>query len=285
MTDRIDLSKLPPPDIVEILDFEDIYQEILSVFRALYPGWTAVLESSPAVKLLEVTAYREMLLRARITDAGRAVMLAYAVGADLDHLIALLGVKRLDAEFDARLRTRAQLSLESLSTAGPTLAYVFHALSASTAVRDVKVDSPQPGRVRIIVLAEPSEDCPDGVPGEALLQAVDAKVSANDVRPLTDQVSVIPAEIIHYHVRADLYLASLVGADVVAAEAQSALTGYVEQQFGLGRDVTISGLHAALHRAGVTRVDLIAPEDNLVVAPSQAARCDEIAIAVAGVEI
>ncbi len=76
MTQRIDLSRIDPPEVVESLDFEAIYQEMMDEFRRLYPDWTAALESDPVVKLLEVAAYREMLVRARINDAARAVMQA-----------------------------------------------------------------------------------------------------------------------------------------------------------------------------------------------------------------
>ena len=283
MTQRIDLSRIAPPEVVESLDFEAIYQEMMDEFRRLYPDWTAALESDPVVKLLEVAAYREMLVRARINDAARAVMLAYAGGADLEHLAALLGVTRIEDETDTRLRARTQLSLEGFSTAGPTLSYVFHALSASQEVRDVTVSSPEKGRVRVVVLAEPSETYPNGVPDAALIAAVNAKVSADDVRPLTDFVSVIPAEVMLYTVRADLLVASGPDAEVVLASAQAALENYVEQQFGLGRDVTISGLHAALHQVGVTRVDLIQPAATMNIEPHQAARCSGFDIRISGV--
>ena len=283
MTQRIDLSRIAPPEVVESLDFEAIYQEMMDEFRRIYPDWTAALESDPVVKLLEVAAYREMLIRARINDAARAVMLAYAGGSDLEHLAALFGVTRLNDETDTRLRARTQLSLEGFSTAGPTLSYVFHALSASQEVRDVTVSSPEPGQVRVVVLAEPSDTYPNGVPNAALIQSVDAKVSAEDVRPLTDFVSVIPAEVILYTVRVDLLVASGPDAAVVLASAETALSSYVEQQFGLGRDVTISGLHAALHQVGVTRVDLIQPAATMNIEPHQAARCSGFEIRISGV--
>ncbi|MCW5319627.1 baseplate assembly protein [Verminephrobacter aporrectodeae subsp. tuberculatae] len=283
MSRRIDLSRIAPPEVVESLAFETIYQEMKDAFRRLHPQWTASLESDPVVKLLEVAAYREMLVRARVNDAARAVMLAYAGGSDLEHLAVLLGVTRLEGETDTRLRTRTQLSLEGFSTAGPALSYVFHALSASQEVRDVTVSSPEPGRVRVVVLAEPSATHLDGVPDAALIRAVDAKVSAEDVRPLTDQVSVVPAQVILYSVRADLQVASGPDAQVVLTSAQAALDAYVQQQFGLGRDVTVSGLHAALHQAGVTRVDLIEPTASKTIEPHQAARCSGTTVRIAGV--
>lgn len=285
MTQRIDLSRIAAPEVVESLSFEAIYQGMLEEFRRLCPDWSAALESDPVVKLLEVAAYREMLLRARINDASRAVMLAYAGGADLEHLAALLGVTRLDGESDDRLRARTQLSLEGFSTAGPSLSYVFHALSASQEVRDITVSSPAPGEVRVVVLAEPSEAHPNGVPSVALQQAVEATVSAEDVRPLTDYVTVVPAEVILYTVRADLVVASGPDSEVVRLRAIAALDAYAAQQFGLGRDVTISGLHSALHQVGVTRVDLILPAANMTIDPHQVARCTGHDIRVVGVTV
>jgi len=50
----IDLSALDPPDLVETLDFEELYQRKLEHFKRIYPDWTAALESDPVVKLLEL---------------------------------------------------------------------------------------------------------------------------------------------------------------------------------------------------------------------------------------
>jgi len=52
------------------------------------------VESDPAYKILEVAAYREMLLRARINSAAKAVMLPYATGSDLDVLGSLFRTSR-----------------------------------------------------------------------------------------------------------------------------------------------------------------------------------------------
>jgi phage-related baseplate assembly protein len=130
----IDLAKLPSPEVVEQLDYEQILATMLDDLRARDEHFTALVESDPAYKILEVAAYRELVLRARINDACRAVMLAYAQGGDLENLAAFFGVQRqlVDPgnsesipavaptyEDDDRLRKRVQLSLEGHSTAGP----------------------------------------------------------------------------------------------------------------------------------------------------------------------
>ena len=122
----VDLSALPAPQVLEPLDFEALYEEELETFRG-YMGdnWSAELESDPVVKLLELSAYRRMQNRARVNDAAKAQLLAYAEEGDLDHLAGNVNLKRLVIqqqdllavppvvevkEFDDALRERVQLA-------------------------------------------------------------------------------------------------------------------------------------------------------------------------------
>ncbi|AIM71706.1 baseplate J/gp47 family protein [Salmonella enterica] len=83
----IDLSRLPPPQIVDVPDFETLLAERKAAFVALYPvdeqdavRRTLALESEPVTKLLQESTYREILLRQRINEAAQAVMVAYSMG-------------------------------------------------------------------------------------------------------------------------------------------------------------------------------------------------------------
>ncbi|NUV21848.1 hypothetical protein MS6204_00731 [Escherichia coli] len=98
----IDLSQLPAPQIVDVPGFETLLAERKAEFVALHPKdeqeaviRTLELESEPATKLLQENAYRELLLRQRINEAAQAVMVAYAMGGDLDQLAANYNVTRL----------------------------------------------------------------------------------------------------------------------------------------------------------------------------------------------
>lgn len=295
MSTAINLSALSTPDVVEELDFETLLDQEKAALLAEYPEYAEALalESEPLTILIQRMVYAALNLRGRVNDAARAVMLATAVGADLDHLAALLNVQRqpLDPgdaaanppipatwESDARLRERCQLAWEGLSTAGPRGGYVYHALSASPEVLDASATSPNPGEVVVSVLATDG----DGTPDAALLAAVDDAVNADEVRPLTDQVSVVAAEIIPYSVVAELTLFSGPDNTVVRAAAESAVQAYVSEHHRLGHDITISGLHQALHQPGVQRVALTAPAAEISVTDRQAAWCDGVAITVGG---
>lgn len=289
----IDLAKLPAPDVVESLDFETILADMRRDLQQRDPSFSAVLDSDPAIKILQVAAYRELLLRARINDACRAVMLSYARGADLEQLAAFFGVQRqviqigdshaippipTRYESDDRLRKRTQLSLEGHSTAGPIGSYVFHALAASARIKDVDVASPTPGRVVVSVLSVDGI----GIPDDVLLAQVAAKLNGKDVRPLTDQVSVQKAQILRYRVAAQLVLYDGPDAEVVRRAAENKVSAYVAQHHLLGNDITLSGLYAALHQEGVQRVILLQPTTDLVVAPDTAAWCEDISVVVSG---
>lgn len=289
---QIDLSQLPAPKVVEALDFETILASIKANILAAMPELSDVmaLESEPLVKLAEALAYVALTHRARVNDAAEAVMLAFATGTDLDHLAALFGVERLLVaaatettgavyEADAALRLRTQLSLEAFTTAGSIGAYEYHARTASALVADVSVTTPEPGTVLVTILSTEG----DGTPDAALLAQVNAALSAEEVRPLCDAVIVAAPELLTYGVVAELVVAGGPDTSVVLEQAQEAVVAYVAAVHALGGTVAISGLHAALHQAGVTRATLTSPAADIETTPLQAPICTAITISIAGV--
>jgi phage-related baseplate assembly protein len=291
----VDLALLPFPDAIESLDYETILTAMLADLQVRDPLFSALVESDPAFKIMEVCAYRELLLRQRVNEAVKAVTLAYAEKADLEQIAARYDVQRLQLlaedldttpataalfEDDDSLRRRVQLSFEGFSTAGPEGAYVFHALGADADVLDVAVSSPAPGVVSVAVLSRAG----DGTPSPQLLAAVDATLSADKVRPLTDNLNVVPGNIINYSVTASLVLFDGPDASVVIATARAAMQAYANASHRLGRDLTLSGVYAALHQPGVQRVVLATPAANIVTAWNQAAYCGGISLSLGGAD-
>jgi phage-related baseplate assembly protein len=288
----VDLSRLPPPDVVQPLDYEAILAELIADLQARLPEFDAFLESDPAIKALQIVAYRELILRQRVNDAGRAVLVAYAAGGDLDNLSALFGVTRRELvpadpetgappvmEADEDLRRRVLLAPDSYSVAGPRFAYVYHALSADGDVLDASATSPAPGEVVISVLSRIG----DGEASPELLAAVDSVVGADDVRPLTDEVTVQSAAIVPFEVEAALTLYAGPDAMLIEQTAETALTALLAQQHRLGRDVTRSAIIAALHVAGVQNVNLVSPAADVAVSETQAAWASSVSVTVAGI--
>ncbi|AUY25613.1 MAG: baseplate assembly protein [Mixta calida] len=296
----IDLSQLPAPDVVEVLDYETLLAERKATLISLYPAEqqaaiarTLALESEPIVKLLQENAYREVILRQRVNEAAQANMVAYASDGDLDQLGANNGVPRLTLtpadnttipptpavmESDDDFRLRVASAFEGLSVAGPTGAYEYHAKSADGRVADASAISPSPACVTVTVLSREGN-------GEApadLLAVVDAALNDEDVRPVADRVTVQSASIVNYAVEAVLYLYPGPEAEPVRAAAEKKLAAFVSAQARLGRDIRKSALYAALHVEGVQRVELAQPAADVVLDKTQAAYCTGYSITVGG---
>ena len=271
MSELVDLSKLDAPKVLEDLDFETLLAERKQEFTNLFdeserPFWQSrlSLESEPITKLLQEVVYLQLLERTRINQAAQATMLAYATGSDLDVIAANYNVKRLLIqaednsttppkpaiyEDDAELRLRTQLAFEGMSVAGPRSAYVFHAKSAHADGADVSV-----------------------------LKAVRERLNDENIRPIGDRVTVQSATIQTYEIRAKLHLYRGPEYEAIKAEAMKKLTAYAVEKRRLGRDISLSGIYAALHLEGVQRVELLAPTADIVLPSSKSGYCTNINI-------
>lgn len=300
MSGTIDLSQLPPPVVVESLDFETLFAQRKAAFIAMYPedeqeeiARTLELESEPITMLLEENCYRELLLRQRVNEAARAVMLAYSTDSDLDNLAVNFNVERLTIqeeddsvtppieavmESDADLRTRTQQAFEGLSVAGPTAAYEFWGRSADGRVADISAVSPAPACVTISVLSREG----DGTASDDLLSVVAAALNDEEVRPVADRVTVQSAEIVPYQIDATLYIYPGPEAEPVRQASEQQLQAYIAAQNRLGRDIRLSAIYAALHVEGVQRVELAQPVADIVLSDYQASHCTEYTITVGG---
>lgn len=321
----IDLSDLPPPALVDQPDFETRLAAKIARLVTTLPEFSALVESDPAIKLLESDSYDEMLLAQACNDAARQMLIAFATGANLEQLGAFYGVTRLVItaadpetgapavmESDEELRRRILLAPHSFSVAGPERAYAYHAQSASGDVLDAGATSPEsddivelvmgvladhaaagplvaamaaalgsavwPGTVIVSVLSRTGDGT---APGDTL-DAVEAMLTDDAVRPLTDEVIVQSADIVEFLIAAQLWLYAGPDPDLILQTAIDSLNALLARARRLGRDIPRSAIVAALHVAGVQRVELTAPAADVVITPLQAAWATDIAVVIAG---
>ncbi len=287
----VDLSRFDPPTIVEQLDFETIFQRKVARVRALLPSFDATVDSDPAVKVLQVATYDELLLRQDFNERLQKRLVAYATGSTLDHLGAQIGVARLVAtpgnpvtgaaavyEADDSFRARIVLGPEGFSVAGPELAYVKHAKDASGLVLDASATSPAPGEVLVTVLSAEG----DGTASADLLERVRAIVAGDAIRPLGDLVSVAPATQRRFALIANLWTFAGPDPSLILTSARDKLARYLADSRKLGRDITMSGLYAALTVEGVQRVEIGSPAVSIVCDLTQAALCTAVTVTHAG---
>lgn len=318
----IDLSSLPAPQAVEQIRYEQILADMLADLRQRDPAYNTLSEADPAYKILEVCAYREAMLRQRENNKTRSLMLAFATGSDLDHLGVTYfnGTARLVLqaaapqatpplplvlESDDDYRNRLLLQPEGESVAGPEGSYVFHTLSAHPDVADASAHSPWPAGVVITLLGRSGP-----LPSAAAVAAVAAELRASLVlplpdspipaakdlpeperytsgglRPVADRVILRPATLVQYRIEADITTPTGPDSSLIGKQIAANLIAYKDAPRRLGRDVAKSAIYAALHVAGVERVDLIAPAKDLMLDGTQASVCTGITVRINSIKI
>ncbi len=286
----IDLTALPAPAVLETLDFEAVYQAELATYRELMgEDWSAPLESDPVTKLLELGAYRRLQNRARVNDAAKALLLAYATGSDLDQLAANVSLQRLVVqaedlaavppvaavlEEDDALRERVQLVYEGLTTAGPRNSYILHARNASGLVADATAESPSPATVVVTVLSLEA----NGTAPVELLDTVSAYLNDDDVRPVGDRLTVQSAQVLPYRIDAKVYMVTNGPEnEAILASCRERLQAWINPRRRLGIEVARSGIDAQLHISGVSRVELTGWAD-IKPSKAQAAWCEGFSV-------
>lgn len=165
---------------------------------------------------------------------------------------------------DEKFRERIRLAPATLSTAGPESAYRYYALSADPEIIDVAIDSPSACVINIYPLMAGG-----AVPDQDTLDKVEEVCSAEDVRPMTDQVTAKAPTQVTYDIQLKYYCTKDNEADTIkAVEGDGgAVDRYVEWQCGaLGRDINPDQLRKLIlcpdwdsSLVGADRVDITKP--------------------------
>ncbi|WP_273794626.1 baseplate assembly protein [Brucella intermedia] len=306
----IDLSSVPVPDFVEALDYEAIRQAAINDLLQIDPEYSAILESDPAIKVIEVFAYRELILRQRVNDAMRQTTITDAVGSNLDVAAAFFNTKRFDNEGDEQLRRRSQLGIYIAAVGGPLKAYEFQALSAHPNVVDVSIHSPAPGEIAVTVLAYEDVAAEKASPEQLLIgkslfaqprdkaivrilagassdvmKTVRTALNEKALRPMTDGVTVQPPTPRLFSVDAKLVVYPGPDAETVRRASIASLSSYLQSIRKVAYDATLAGLIASLKVGGVQNVILAAPAQDITASFYDLAVCTSAKVTVERVDV
>ncbi|WP_264705153.1 baseplate assembly protein [Wolbachia endosymbiont (group A) of Gymnosoma rotundatum] len=259
-------------NIIEPLSFEEIFSRMKEELISRDKSFTALIESDPAMKILEVAAWRELLLRQRINEAVKSNLLKFATGEELDNLAEFYGAERQDGEEDERFRKRIKARIVGSSTGGSKEHYRFQALSADSRVKDALVESKVPGSVEISILS--TELSTNGIASEELLEIVKKQVTRDDIRVLTDTITVIGCNITEIDIHSRMSISPVISKE----EIKKQFIKKFEASRRLGWNVTRSWIIANLFVDGVENVELIEPKEDVVVLGNECANLRNLKI-------
>lgn len=188
-----------------------------------------------------------------------------------------------DVEDDESYAERIKLAPASFSVAGPHDAYEYHTLKFSSSIIDASIYGlkDEPGNVYIHPLLT------GGVlPEQAFLDQLKEYLSADTIRPLTDNVIVTAPEAVNYQIKITWYLNTDDTQQIaqITSAVKDAVDNYKTwQQAQIGRDLIPDELTKLVIDAGAKRVEIDTPVFTTI-SSSQVAQCTDIEINFGGTE-
>lgn len=269
MTDGVTvkaLAGLLPAQVIEELDHQAIVDRKVGAFGTLWAAQRTVdptlppidtlhLASDPGRKHIELSAYDEMDLRARINDAGRSNLLFYSAGTDIDHLVIFHDVIRMAGEDDDALKSRTVLAVAGRSTGGPKERY--EAIARAADVRVQRAYAFRIGRDPTVHVAIWARDN-GGVADTSLLAKVQAALEAENRGLVNDWIKARTAVFASVDVTLDVWLlpdAVLSITDRIEAVVKAAWAA----EAAMGFDLVAEWVQARAFISGVQRVVMTSP--------------------------
>jgi len=174
------------------------------------------------------------------------------------------------------LGERPTISVDATAAGVVTVTYTFADDSYAKQVKDSNTRRTGPGTVQCTVLSRTG----DGTPSEELLGAVRSHFARDDVKPETDEVTVVAAEIISYQIQATVWINAGPDTALTKATAEEALQAYADTCHVLGGRVDGSWIDYTLHKAGAVQLEVLGPLDSVVCTDFQAPYCTGVSVEV-----
>jgi len=187
-----------------------------------------------------------------------------------------------DLEDDTSLAERTYLAPSGYSTAGPQDAYTYWARTYNTDIGSVRPVSDQTaGKVEVYILMQ------DGtLPGKKVIEGLQEFLRDNEVRPMTDFVTVLPPTVKTYDLELTYYIGRSNKAQATAIQdrVNEAIGAFnMWQTTEIGRDINPAELVRRIREAGAKRPIITSPE-FAIIGDTEVAQLGTLKVAYGGLE-
>lgn len=162
-----------------------------------------------------------------------------------------------DIEDDDTLKDRIYIAPSKYSVAGPEESYRYWVKTYNSNISDVLIYSDDPVDVVIEFIMNDGE-----LPSESMLLGAQKFLSDEQIRPLTDRVTVKAPETVEYKINVKYFVnqSDLKKVDTIKTAVNAAVDDYIQwQRSKIGRDINPSQLIQQMVSAGAKRVEVALP--------------------------
>lgn len=162
-----------------------------------------------------------------------------------------------DIEDDDTLKDRIYIAPSKYSVAGPEESYRYWVKTYNSNISDVLIYSDDPVDVIIEFIMNNGE-----LPSESMILGVQKFLADEQIRPLTDRLTVKAPDTVDYKVNVKYFVnqSDLKKVDTIKAAVEAAVDDYIVwQRSKIGRDINPSQLIQQMVSAGAKRVEVTLP--------------------------
>lgn len=162
-----------------------------------------------------------------------------------------------DIEDDDTLKDRIYIAPSKYSVAGPEESYRYWVKTYNSNISDVLIYSDDPVDVIIEFIMNNGE-----LPSESMILGVQKFLADEQIRPLTDRLTVKAPDTVDYKVNVKYFVnqSDLKKVDTIKAAVETAVDDYIVwQRSKIGRDINPSQLIQQMVSAGAKRVEVTLP--------------------------
>lgn len=235
----------------------DIKLSLLEKIQVDYPDFSNLSESDPMSKTIEIAAYRELLVRQKITDTIKKSLLSQSTGNELNQLAQLVLDENKKVQNSAEIKTAiSTLWNDTLYyTTGTKSAYQHFVMQfGNGAIRDVNVVN-ENHAVTIYILFH-DENIPSDI--DKFKNELQKKIEDENIRRITDKIEIQVAKKITYTIKAEL----MIYANYSSETIEALITEEIEREMdkgvlgGLNKTISTNSLFKLFYKNGVKAVAL-----------------------------
>jgi phage-related baseplate assembly protein len=283
--DRLDATPATAPGLVTLTGVQPLDVLVPAGTRVVSKDGKYTFGTRDALTIVAGQTAGAVVLVCEATGLDTNGYLAGEIATILDPVVNVASIANIDTssggadlEEDEPYRARIEAAPEGFSTAGPLEAYQFFARAAHPTIIDVAVISPVPGTVQVFPLVD------TGTPSSAVLDAVEAALNDEKVRPISDTPLVTAPTRRTYTITGNLTVYTKADANAVLAAVLAQLQAHATKlRTQLAQDIVpehISGLANTVE--GTYRFQLTSPAALVAVAANEWADCTAIAVSLVG---
>lgn len=233
----------------------ELKNELLQNINKYYSGSIQLSESDPLLKILEIFAYRALMIKQKIQDTYNASILSQAKGNDLKRLSKFLFEEEDNISNDKEIIDKIDNLWKNNTyyTTGTQSSYKFYAYKFTPNVKDIFINI-EDEQIIIYLLFNNDQNEKEQ---SAVLKNTEEKLNDHSIRRITDKIKVKLAKIIEYNIQLTISSTLYNYSELIKNTILENIRKKANQLFLISKNIPLIELTKAAYQPGIISYSIL----------------------------